>query len=411
MAKLIISAAHTKENPGTIYGDLREADLTRKILSLTVPHLEKQKIDFISVPLDLPLMNRIAWINQQDVKVSNGDIFVELHINDGGKSGIETWFRDKSDLANISEKLAKSISDDLSKKFNWTNQGAKSEYEHSFGSLMILNSINVPGIAIEILYIDNPEDIAILRNDKKLNEIAEEIAISIGRFLKTHSEPNQSEIDFFEKKIKKSDDDLESDLLLDDNFLNLNTISNNSASSSNSNNFFNNPTTLITNPVSSNNSSSGVLMDRDQRKEMIKSIFRKIFDREPTDAELNTNLNVGISEIELYKKLIDSDEYKKILENHKNFVDVDKRFKDIEKSNLVYKKNEEDTKKMITSLNQLISLKNQYIAQMQNELAKYKVIIKGEYYHPERTNKKDKEKKLVSKKPDMIDKIVKLLKI
>jgi N-acetylmuramoyl-L-alanine amidase len=87
--RLVVSAAHTSASPGAIFKDLREFDLTRKILDKLLPHLTKEKIEHKAVPADLNLLKRIDWINDTGYTEENGDLFLEIHINDGNKRGLE----------------------------------------------------------------------------------------------------------------------------------------------------------------------------------------------------------------------------------------------------------------------------------------------------------------------------------
>ncbi|MEO6729038.1 MAG: N-acetylmuramoyl-L-alanine amidase, partial [Candidatus Dojkabacteria bacterium] len=184
MARILVSAAHTLESPGAINGDLREADLTRKILKKVIPHLEKTGVEFKAVPLDLPLLQRIDWINDTGYTEAQGDLFLEIHINDGGKRGIEGWFKGSAGPDNRSQKLATKVSEEVCKATGYQNQGSKSEFDHELGSLLILNQINPTGVAIEFLFIDEPNDIAILKDDAKLDDLAKLIADSMSDFAK-----------------------------------------------------------------------------------------------------------------------------------------------------------------------------------------------------------------------------------
>ena len=57
MPRALISAGHTVMDPGQIFGDLREADLTRKIAPKVIPHLQAAGVEVQGVPLDLSLIH------------------------------------------------------------------------------------------------------------------------------------------------------------------------------------------------------------------------------------------------------------------------------------------------------------------------------------------------------------------
>ncbi len=169
MPRLLISAAHTLESPGVVVENLKEADLTRSILKKIVTHLDSTEVEYKAVPLDLPLMQRINWINSQEYSEEKGDLFVEIHINDGGKRGFEFWYSGSAGSDNNSQKLAEYLIENLSKKTGYESQGAKSEHDHEIGSLLILNQTHPIAAALELLYIDNEEDQKILRDESKLD--------------------------------------------------------------------------------------------------------------------------------------------------------------------------------------------------------------------------------------------------
>ncbi len=401
MSKLVISAAHTIDNPGVVFKGLREADLTRKLLSMIIPHLIRLNVDYITVPLDLNLLDRLNWIKKQKVSVENGDIFFEFHINDGGKRGVEAWYCGEHNENNRSEKLARFITSELSLKFNWTNLGAKSEYDHELKKLIVLSENAIPGTCLELLFIDNEDDIKILNNDQELNAVTEKIADSLNTFL-NNNKINQEEINFFKNINKKSvysttdynNEGLDMDLMP------FTSTSSYNGSDKNGNKY-----------TSTNTQQSNNIMDRNQRKEMIKSVYKKILNRDPNDSEINNHLNTGISEIELIYTIVEGEEFKTIHSNAKMFTELEKKSKEQERITEIQRKNIEDLQKMIANLNKLLQLKNQYISQMQSELSNYKVIVEGEYYHPERVNKKKSKKIQEKQRKNIIDRIVKILNI
>lgn len=189
MPRALISAGHTLMDPGDIYGDLREADITRKIATMVVPHLKNSGVIAMQVPFDLPILQRIEWINNTGYRESLNDICVEIHINSGGKRGIEGWY--KGEGGNPSQKLAKTLVDNVTATTGYRNNGVKSEYDHELGSLSFINRTNTVTTIIECLYIDNEEDIRILRNDDKLEELAAAIAGAITKYFGNLPTPPQ----------------------------------------------------------------------------------------------------------------------------------------------------------------------------------------------------------------------------
>lgn len=358
MPRLLISAAHTLENPGEIYGDLREADLTRKILKKTLPYLDSHQIEYQAVPLDLQLLKRLDWIRDTGYSSEQGDIFVEIHVNDGGKRGIEGWYEGAASTDNNSQKLAETLVNGICKQTGYQNQGAKSEYQHDLGSLIILNQSNTISAAIECLYIDNTEDIAILKDDTKLEQLAKAIADSINEYIKNIAPA---------LKYRPSSKQLPT------NQLNRPVFQNSTAPQ-------------VTTPFGGATPSFGsttpnrpVLMDREERKEMIKKVYLKVLGKEPRQNDLNFHLNTGVTEIDLIKKLVDGVDHEKMVNDAKEFRQLSEKVLKLQAELDQLKANQGDVKVMQESMNRLLEHKNMLISRLNQELAKNNIIVHGSH--------------------------------
>lgn len=364
MPRVILGAAHTLMQPGEVYKDLREADITRKMLSLAVPHLEKSGIEFKTVPLDLPLLQRIDWINKAGYTEEENDIFIELHVNDGGKRGVETWYQGDPSEFNKSQRLAEFFIDEFCAKMSFTSQEAKSEHDHELTSLLILNQTKPIAIAAELLYIDNEEDIKILKDEKKLDDMMKTLVDVIKEFfedLKSNppkADPNKKTVAGVGNfgNLPKFD--------------NLPSLSGSSSSSNSSD--------------SNGNKKSPLLMDREERKKMITDVYKKILGEEPSQADLNKHLNLAVAEDQLIDELINGEKHKKIVEDAKKLSKVQEEHdnKDLQVKQQASELN--DLKAMLDNLNKLLAHKNQAIQYMQNELVRNGVVVKGEYFDPHR---------------------------
>jgi len=368
MPRLLISAAHTLENPGEVYGELREADITRKLLKFIIPYLDVHKIEFQAVPLDLQLLKRIDWIRDTGYSKDQGDIFLEIHVNDGGKRGIEGWFEGAASAENHSQKFADSIVTSLCKYTGYQNQGVKSEYEHDLGSLIILNQSNILSTAVECLYIDNPEDIAILKDDSKLEELAKAIANSINDYI-VNVAPTLNNLP---KGLPVPN--LRAPTFQPQNYPNSTQGFNNRP------NQFAPPQSPFTNPAPSFGNTAQnrpVLMDRDERKEMIKKIFLKVLGKEPNQNDLNYHLNTGVTEVELIKKLVEGEEHAKLLKDALEFKELNDKVSKLNAEIEQLKANSVDGKVMQESMNRLLEHKNMLISRLHQELARNNIIVHG----------------------------------
>ena len=414
MARLLISAAHTMENPGAVYQDLREADLTRKLLALCLPHLDAKKIEYKAVPLDLPLIQRIEWINNTGYSEAQGDIFVELHINDGGKRGVEGWYRGNASPDNRSQRLATTIVDYVCKTSGYQSQGAKSEYEHELTSLLILNSTNSTGTCVELLYLDNPEDIAILKDDAKMNDLAKTIVDSISEFIKDDAtkplpQPNQQNAiannngAIFDTQVPAPTTVQApipaSPLPMSAPFaapapspFSANPPSfGGSAPSFGGGGFGGAPSFGggaqgfgggmggFGAPKPAGAGNNGMLMDREQRKTMIKETYQKIMGKEISQNDINYYLNLGVSKQELIEKLVEHADFQALVNDGASAKELRLQIQKLEGEVALFQSNLNDTKALQTSLAQLLEQKNIMIQRLYQELQNNKILIDGQH--------------------------------
>ena len=180
MSRVIVSAGHTQKEPGAVADDLKEVDLTHKITNKITQKLRNKGIITLSVPPELDLTSRINWINKTGYREESDDICIEIHINDGGKTGLEGWFKERG--KNKSEELTRTIIEEACKLTTLENQGVKSEYDHPLQSLAFVHNTNPTSSIIECLYIDNPKDQTFLKDDSKLNLLADGVVNGILKF-------------------------------------------------------------------------------------------------------------------------------------------------------------------------------------------------------------------------------------
>jgi hypothetical protein len=174
MARVIISSGHTSDNPGVVSYGLREYDLARKIAKFALKYIRQAGIISLSTPPNLDLANRIDWINKTGYNAGSNDISIEIHINDGGKRGIEGWF--SQDGNNPSQKLTEQIVNSICQDLNLPSQGIHSEFQHEMGSISFIHEVTPIACVVECCYIDNAEDAALLADDYSLEKIGRSIA-------------------------------------------------------------------------------------------------------------------------------------------------------------------------------------------------------------------------------------------
>lgn len=466
MPRVLISAGHTVMDPGQIYGDLREADLTRKIAPKIIPYLQQAGVEVQGVPLDLPLLQRVEWINNTGYTTENNDVLIEVHVNDGGKRGIEAWFEGEG--GNNSQKLAKVVVDTLCADTGYQNQGIHAEHEHELRSLTFLNRTKPAALLLETLYIDNPDDIALLKDETKLEELAKSIAKGIlkyfGKDEKGQDLPEDQKPKFDDLKpvprpapaampgIPGFDDldlDMDMDMFggMDGSPVSPDAITPASVAPANpspiaptsapianttaaaptpaSNQIT--PTSLPSIPppptpatggsslptfggsnsmANTMNSSMGssmpgagglgvggfgggaglggglsrpggfgaggmgmggaggsnnFMMDREQRREMIKKNYVKILGREPSQSDLNYFLNQGTAENDLVTKMLDSQEHLDLVKSKQQLQELEKKVSDQESELIKIKGEKKDIEATLENLQGLLQAKNKAI--------------------------------------------------
>ncbi len=360
MSRVLISAAHTQLSPGEIHGDLREVDLTKKIVEKMLPHLQKLNIEHKMVPLDMMLFNRIDWINDTGYTEALGDIFIEIHINDGGDRGVEGWYEGKDEADNKSKELTDFLLKEVCAKSGYKSQGAHSESEHPFGSLIVLNQTNTISTAFECFFIDNEEDIKILKDDIKLDEFCKHFAESIKKYIDS---------DIAKKPGKKKT------VTPTLNFPGSNPMGAGNPMFGGSNTFGGGTPAA----GSTQNSTSNAMMSREDRKKMIETTYQKLLGKDVNQADLNHLLNIAISEEQLHKKILDSKDHEQLVTDAQEFKKLKEESTKTEAELARLKGENNDLLAMHEAQNRLLHHKNAYIAKIQSELIKHGIIKPGEH--------------------------------
>jgi N-acetylmuramoyl-L-alanine amidase len=407
MPRVLISAGHTIMDPGAIFGDLREADITRKIAAKVLDALQPSGLEVKAVPLDLPINDRIQWINNSGFNAAGGDILVEIHINDsdGSKRGLEIWYEGNGN--NESQKVAVCIADAVVTKHSFENQGVRSEYDHDLGSLRFLNQTAPHAVIAEVLFIDNQEDIAILKDDAQLTDIAKSIASGIahycgkdlaGQELAAIDKPDYSKLVSTYVKTNTAGDVRMNPFSLDG----LGGIPANPTAPAlkpfSAPNFtapvpLQSAPSLSPNPATTPNfgapaSFGGIgssfsgptpggfggnqFMDREKRKEMIEKTYERILGKKPNQNDLNNYLNKGVTDAELTQKLLESEDHAELIKAKEELDNIKKQQGEAESKIARLQATLRDMQDMITQLNRLLAHKNSAINQMEQTFAQQK---------------------------------------
>ncbi len=404
MARVIISAGHTNQEPGTVLSGVREVDLTRKIAHEVTKKLRDNDVITLAVPPDLDLSRRIQWINQTGYHEASKDIAIEIHINEGRKSGMEGWYQaDKLD----SQKLTIAILEQVHKSTDWPSQGVKSEYEHELGSLVFLHNTNPIASLIECGFMDNPKDMELLQSAEGIDKLATGITKGIMQFLGLS--PKEKEVandkpqtqPVKEEPVEVKAQPVQTPQVVQPNPVTVpapavapapipsfsNPVSGvqnptpmtggfggyNPPSFSNTSGFGPRPggigaTGFGTNTMSPSGMSPAPYMDREQRKEMIKKNYVKILGREPSPSDSNYFLNIGINEEQLIRKMVDSQEHADLVKARQEVITTKQKFVEQNNELLRLRAKVNDQKGIIKNLNILLMQKNKAIFMLQQKV-------------------------------------------
>lgn len=405
MPRVIISSGHTQNNPGVIANGLQEYEVARKIAKLALKYIRLNGIISLSTPPNLDLSQRIEWINRTGYMETTNDIAMEIHINDGGKRGIEGWY--KGDGQNQSQQIVDNVVQSICAETGLPNQGSQSEFTHELGSISFIHEINPIGCIIECGYIDNDEDALFLKDDKNLDVLGKGIAKGVLKYFQleyrefpiggtqivqqpaeqmTQPASVQAPVTTISPQnnfdINEIDDDL-------DDYDDFNLPSVPPAGT---------PTMpvmptppAIPTPVQSIpagtptypsyntytppapnmppvNNTYNALPSRDERKQIISRNYIKILGREPNQNDLNYFLNIGIREDELLRKMVDSQEHADLVKARQEVITIKKEQAEQIAELQDLRANSEDSRNIIESLNLSINQKNIALTKLQFDI-------------------------------------------
>lgn len=176
MLDLTIDVGHGGVDPGAIGPTgLKEKDITLK-LALKVGKILNDK----GVKLNYTRKeDKTLSLNQRSVIANNSNsrYFLSIHINAAANesaNGTETFAFSKGTEG---EKLATSVNNNLVKVIGLINRGVK------FNNFAVLRETKMPAALVEVCFISNPKEEAMLKDERFLDKAAEGIARGVIEFL------------------------------------------------------------------------------------------------------------------------------------------------------------------------------------------------------------------------------------
>lgn len=179
--KVILDAGHGfntsgKRSPASMGTVVREWTLNNAVCNYIQEILKNYNVTVVRVDdttgkTDVPLSTRVAKTNAQ-----NPNLFVSIHHNAGGGTGVETYWHTYGSVAD--KKVAQIIQSNLVKRTGMRNRGVK---QASFAVLNCKSSI--PAVLVEGGFYDNHADFDYITTIKGQKAYAQAVADSIIQYL------------------------------------------------------------------------------------------------------------------------------------------------------------------------------------------------------------------------------------
>lgn len=176
---IVIDAGHGGTDPGAVGNGLLEKEITLDIALRTKQLLEETGFTVIMTresDVYPSLKQRTDLANN-----ANADIFVSIHVNAGGGTGIETWWHDKAPEPQKRQLLATYIQNELIAATGARNRGVKSPTRDK-GNFHVTRETKMPSALVEVGFIDNASDAAKLSESSYRQQIATGIVQGIIRY-------------------------------------------------------------------------------------------------------------------------------------------------------------------------------------------------------------------------------------
>ena len=166
--KILIDPGHGGKDPGAIGHGIREKDIVLDISKRVQAKLGNYENTLVKLTrttdVYLELKERTDIANQWDA-----DVLVSVHINSlkATSHGIETFIY--TTASNTSLVVASNIQNHLIREADRHNRGVKK------ANLHMVRESKMPACLVECGFISNPEEAALMKTDKFLNQCAEAI--------------------------------------------------------------------------------------------------------------------------------------------------------------------------------------------------------------------------------------------
>jgi N-acetylmuramoyl-L-alanine amidase/Mannosyl-glycoprotein endo-beta-N-acetylglucosaminidase len=170
MGRIFISAGHggfegRTRDPGSIVGNTTEAQEMIAIRDLVAPELRSRGFEVLSVPDDLSALQTLDWINNRS---RSGDVALEIQANafsNPATRGTTVYYITNNDQRKgHAELLLLAL---LRRVPQLQSRGARADSTAPIGSLVFCRQVVPPSLLMEVGFLSNPDDRAILQNRRR----------------------------------------------------------------------------------------------------------------------------------------------------------------------------------------------------------------------------------------------------
>ncbi len=182
-----IDAGHGGADPGAVFGEIYEKDINAAIVAHIEALIEADpELDAILTRwLDIAVANvdRVAMAEE-----GNASLYVSIHVNafsDASVYGMEVWVDDTRTPDDPSWALARAIQEHLVAETAVRDRGVRSQESY-------LHRLTVPSVSVEVGYLTNAEERALLLDDTYQRQVATGILNGIRAFLVADGQLSES---------------------------------------------------------------------------------------------------------------------------------------------------------------------------------------------------------------------------
>jgi N-acetylmuramoyl-L-alanine amidase len=178
MPLLVIRKAHGGADPGAVGNGLREAEVSERIVDKVIQKLSGFDLVIKEAPRGTPTQSA-AYANQ-----ARADFYLSVHINAGGGTGFESYTHVAASAETLEKQaLLHNTIMEFMKQRGVRDRGVK---QADFGEL---RGLTMPGVLIEVLFIDTEQDAAKLKDESFLGGFANEAAYAVSQVMGLREKP------------------------------------------------------------------------------------------------------------------------------------------------------------------------------------------------------------------------------